>query len=333
MTIPRARRVVYARRVMKLAVLDDWQGVAEGLADWSRLPAGTEVRWFREPFRDAEAVVSALAPFDALVAMRERTPFPAAVLERLPCLRLLVTTGMRNASIDLAACRRLGVVVCGTRGGPGVPAAELTWGLVLALAKRIPEEDRALRAGAFQTALAAGLGGKTLGVVGLGKIGTVVARVGLALGMEVVAWSPNLTEARAAAAGVRRVEKRALLEAADVVTLHLVLAESTRGVVGAAELAMMKPTAWLVNTARAGLVDEGALVVALRERRIAGAGLDVFSAEPLPPDHPLRQAPNTVLTPHLGYATRENFAVFYADAVEDVAAWARGTPVRRIDQG
>lgn len=317
---------------MKLAVLDDWQGEAAGMADWSRLPEGTEVRFFRAPFPDAEAVVAALAPFDAVVAMRERTPFPAAVLERLPRLRILVTTGMRNAAIDLAACRRLGVVVCGTRAGPGVPTAELTWALVLALAKRIPSEDRALREGAFQTALTAGLGGKTLGVVGLGKIGTVVARVGLAFGMEVVAWSPNLTDARGAAAGARCVEKQALFEAADVVTLHLVLAGSTRGIVGAAELAAMKPTAWLVNTARAGLVDEAALLAALAAGRIAGAGLDVFSAEPLPPDHPLRSAPNTVLTPHLGYATRENFAVFYGDAVDDVIAWAGGRPIRRIDE-
>jgi phosphoglycerate dehydrogenase-like enzyme len=214
-----------------------------------------------------------------------------------------------------------------------VPTAELTWGLVLALAKRIPTEDRALRAGAWQTALAEGLAGRTLGVLGLGKIGTVVARVGLAFGMEVVAWSPNLTDARAAAAGARRVEKRALFEAADVVTLHLVLAESTRGVVGAAELGAMKPTAWLVNTARAGLVDEEALVAALAARRIAGAGLDVFSTEPLPADHPLRSAPNTVLTPHLGYATHGNFAVFYADALEDVLAWTRGAPVRVLDAG
>lgn len=316
---------------MRLAVLDDYQGVARGLADWSRLPGGSEVRFFHEPIASAEALVAALEPFDIVVAMRERTPFPAAVVDRLPNLRLLVTTGMRNASIDLAACRRRGIVVSGTRGAPGVPTAELTWGLILALVKRIPEEDRALRAGAWQTALAQSVAGKTLGVVGLGKIGIVVARVGLALGMQAVAWSPNLTDERATAAGVRRVEKRALFEAADVVTLHLVLGDSTRGVVGAGELAAMKPTAFLVNTARAGLLDEAALVAALGARRIAGAGLDVYSVEPVPEDHPIRSAPNTVLTPHLGYATHENFAVFYADAVEDVLAWAKGAPVRRID--
>lgn len=316
---------------MKLAVLDDYQGVAQGMADWSRLPEGAEVRFFHEPIPGVEALVTALRPFDAIVAMRERTPFPAPVLERLPSLRLLVTTGTRNAAIDLAACRRLGIVVCGTRAAPGVPTAELTWGLILALAKRIPEQDRALRAGAWQTALARSLAGRTLGVVGLGRIGTAVARVGLAFGMDVVAWSPNLTEERAASAGVRRVERRGLFEAADVVTLHLVLGGTTRGVVGTAELAAMRPTAFLVNTARAGLVDEDALAAALVSGRIAGAGLDVFSAEPLPADHPLRSAPNTVLTPHLGYATRENYAVFYADAVEDAVSWARGEPVRRLE--
>lgn len=316
---------------MRVAVLDDYQDVARGMADWSRLPAGAEVRFFHAPFSGAASVVAALEPFEVVVAMRERTPFPAEVLARLPNLRLLVTTGMRNASIDLAACRARGVVVCGTRAAPGVPTAELTWGLVLALVKRIAAEDRSLREGAWQTALARSVAGMTLGVVGLGRIGSLVARVGLGFGMEVVAWSPNLTDERAGAVGVRRVEKRALFEVADVVTLHLVLGPTTRGVVGAAELAAMKPTAYLVNTARAGLLDEAALVAALEERRLAGAGLDVFSVEPVPPDHPIRSAPNTVLTPHLGYATRENFAVFYTDAVEDVLAWAKGAPVRRLD--
>lgn len=315
---------------MKLAVLDDYQGEAKRMADWARLPGDAEVRFFREPIADPDALVSALEPFDVVIAMRERTPFPASILDRLPRLKLLVTTGMRNAAIDLAACRRRGIVVSGTGGGPGIPTAELTWGLILALVKRIPDEDRALRSGAWQTSLAQSVAGKTLGVVGLGKIGTVVGRVGLALGMQVVAWSPNLTDERASAAGARRVEKRALFETADVVTLHLVLGGATRGVAGAEELAAMKSTALLVNTARAGLLDEAALVDALRERRIAGAGLDVFSVEPLPPDHPIRLVPNTVLTPHLGYATRENFAAYYGDAVEDVLAWAKGAPVRRL---
>lgn len=315
---------------MKVAVLDDYQGVAKELADWSRLP-DAEVRFFREPLGGADAVGAALQPFDVVVAMRERTPFPAALVERLPALKLLVTTGMRNNAIDVAACKRRGVVVCGTRAGPGVPTAELTWGLILALAKRIPAEDAALRGGAWQTALAGTLGGKRLGVVGLGRIGTIMATVGLAFGMDVVAWSPHLTDERAAAARAKRVEKRALFETADVVTVHLVLGPTTRGVVGAAELAAMKPTALFVNTARAGLVDMGALADALKAGRIAGAGLDVYDAEPLPPGDPIRSAPNTVLTPHLGYATRENYAVFYGDAVEDVVAWSKGAPVRRLD--
>ncbi|MBF5043268.1 D-2-hydroxyacid dehydrogenase family protein [Aggregicoccus sp. 17bor-14] len=312
---------------MKVAILDDYQGVALGLADWESLGAQVEV--FRAPLPEAGRA-ERLRPFDVLVAMRERTPFPAALLAQLPHLRLLVTTGMRNASIDVAAARAQGITVCGTRA-VGAPAAELTWGLLLALLKRIPTEDRALREGAWQLGLTQGLEGKRLGVVGLGKLGTQVARVGLAFGMDVVAWSPNLTDARAAVAGVRRVDKDALFATADVVTLHLVLSERTRGVVGAAELARMKPSAFLVNTARAGLVDEPALVSALQQGRLAGAGLDVFSVEPLPPEHPLRAAPHTVLTPHLGYVTQENYVVYYRDALEDIRAWAAGTPVRVLE--
>lgn len=316
-------------RGMKVAILDDYQGVALASADWSRLPEGTEMRVFREHIEDEAAVAEALGPFDVVVAMRERTPFPASLLARLPQLRLLVTTGMRNAAIDVAACGRQGVTVCGT-GAVGAPAAELTWGLILALLKRIPTEDRALREGRWQTGLTEGLTGKRLGVVGLGKLGTQVARVGLAFGMEVLAWSPNLTAERAHAAGVRLATKEALFSTADLVTLHLVLGEATRGVVGPAELRAMKPTAYLVNTARAGLVDEDALLAALREGRLAGAGLDVFSVEPLPAGHPLRSLPNTVLTPHLGYVTRENYAVYYRDAVEDILAWSQGKPLRQL---
>jgi phosphoglycerate dehydrogenase-like enzyme len=249
------------------------------------------------------------------------------LLERLPNLRLLVTTGGRNAAIDLEACRARGITVSGT-GNVGAPTAELAWGLILALVKRIPAEERALRAGAWQTGLTEGLAGKRLGVVGLGKLGTQVARVGQAFGMEVVAWSQNLTAERAAEGGVRRVEKQELFATSDVVSLHLVLGERTRGVVGAAELNAMKPTAWFVNTSRAGLVDEPALLAVLREQRIAGAGLDVFPIEPLPAHHPLLTLPNVVLTPHLGYVTRENYAVFYRDALEDILAWKAGAPVR-----
>ncbi len=314
---------------MKVAVLDDYQGVALTSADWSRLTAKAEVRVFRKHMADEAAIAEALEPFDIIVAMRERTPFPGSLLAQLPKLRLLVTTGMRNASIDLEACRRQGITVSGT-GAVGAPAAELTWGLILALLKRIPMEDQAMRKGQWQLGLTQTVSGKRLGVVGLGKLGTHVARVGLAFGMDVVAWSPNLTEERAQAAGVRRVDKRELFATADVVTLHLVLSDRTLDVVGAADLDVMKPTAHLINTARAGLVDEEALLAALHEQRIAGAGLDVFSTEPLPAEHPLRTLPNVVLTPHLGYVTRENYAAYYRDAVENILSWSNGKPLRLI---
>ncbi len=314
---------------MKIAVLDDYQRVARDLAEWHRLPAGSALTVFDRPI-PADSLAATLEPYGVLVAMRERTPFPAALVERLPNLRLLVTTGMRNGAIDLEACRARGVTVCGT-GMAGTPAAELTWGLILALVKRIPAEDRALRDGGWQLGLTGGLAGKRLGLVGLGKLGTQVARVGQAFGMEVAAWSPNLTDERAAAAGVRRLDKRDLFATADVVSLHLVLGERTRGVVGAAELEAMKPTAVFVNTARAGLVDEAALLAALHEGRIAGAGLDVFPVEPLPAGSPWRSAPNTVLTPHLGYVTRENYAVYYRDALEDILAWHAGAPLRVLE--
>lgn len=312
---------------MKIAILDDYQRVARSLADWDRLPAGTDLHVFHEHIAGPEALVSALHPFDVLVAMRERTPFPADLVQRLPNLRLLVTTGMRNLAIDLDACRKRGITVCGT-GIAGTPTAELAWGLILALVKRIPEEDRALRAGCWQTGVTGSLAGKRLGLLGLGKLGTQMARIGLAFGMEVVAWSQNLTDERAREVGARRVGKRELFAGADVVSLHLVLGERTRGIVGAEDLRAMKPTAFFINTARAGLVDEEALIAVLREKRIAGAGLDVFPTEPLPPEHPLRGLDNTVLTPHLGYVTDENYAVFYREALDDILAWTAGQPVR-----
>ena len=314
---------------MNIAILDDYQRVARGLADWARLPAGSGLHCFDRHLADREELVAALQPFDVIVLMRERTPFPAALLEQLPRLRLLVTTGGRNAAIDMEACRARGIPVCGT-GNVGAPTAELAWGLILALVKRIPVEDRALRAGTWQSGLTEGLAGKRLGLLGLGKLGGQMARVGQAFGMEVVAWSQNLTDARAAEVGARRVEKAELFSTSDVVSLHLVLGERTRGVVGAGELGAMKRTAWFINTARAGLVDESALLSALREQRIAGAGLDVFSVEPLPTGHPLLTLPNVVLTPHLGYVTRENYAVFYRDALEAILAWHAGAPVRLL---
>ncbi|MRG97563.1 D-2-hydroxyacid dehydrogenase family protein [Polyangium spumosum] len=314
---------------MKIAILDDYQRVAKDLADWSRLPPGSELVVFDRHLADPEELITTLRPFHVLVLMRERTPMPAARIQNLPNLRLLVTTGGRNAAIDLEACRARNIPVSGT-GNVGTPTAELTWGLILSLVKRIPREDRALRAGAWQTGLTEGLAGKRLGLVGLGKLGSQVARVGQAFGMDVVAWSQNLDEARAAAAGARRVEKRELFATSDVVSLHLVLSERSRGTVGAEELAAMKRTAFFVNTARAGLVDMDALLAALRAERIAGAGLDVFPEEPMPADHPLLALPNVVLTPHLGYVTRENYVVFYRDALDDILAWHAGAPIRLL---
>jgi phosphoglycerate dehydrogenase-like enzyme len=311
----------------RIAVLDDYQRVAARQADWGSL-AGHDVVFFHEPL--VEPAV-ALADFDVIACMRERTPFPADVLARLPRLRLLVTTGMRNASIDLDAAREQGVTVCGT-GSLGSPTAELAWGLVLALARRIPSEDAALRSGRWQTSVGAGLEGRTLGVLGLGRLGGRVAAYGSAFGMRVAAWSQNLTAERATECGAELVDRDRLFGEADVLTVHLVLSDRTRGLVGARELALMKPTAFLVNTSRAPIVDEAALAGALRTGTIAGAGLDVHGAEPIDPDSPLLEAPNTVLTPHLGYVTEENYAVFYADTVAAIAAFLAGAPVLVIAQ-
>ncbi|MGY1690319.1 D-2-hydroxyacid dehydrogenase family protein [Geodermatophilus sp. SYSU D01105] len=314
----------------RVAVLDDYQSVAAEFADWSRVPGPLDVVAFADHLDDEDALVERLAPFDVLVAMRERTPFPRSLLERLPALRLLVTTGARNAAIDLTAARDRGITVCGT-GSHAPGTAELTWALLLAVARHVPAEDAALRAGRWQTTVGTDLAGARLGVVGLGRLGTRVARIGQAFEMDVVAWSPHLTDDRAAAAGVRRVERDELFATADIVTVHLVLGEGTRGIVGRAELGRMRPTAILVNTSRGPVVDEAALVEALSDGRIAGAGLDVYDREPLPADSPLRSAPRTVLTPHLGYVTRRGYEVFYREVVEDVAAFLAGSPVRVLD--
>jgi len=313
----------------RVAILDDYQGVARRMADWASLLAGTELVVFADHLNNPGAVAARLADFDAVVAMRERTPFPRALLEKLPRLRLLVTTGMRNASIDVGAAVERGVVVCGTAGLP-YPTAELAWGLILALARRIPIEDRATREGRWQVSCGLGLNGKTLGVIGLGGLGSRVAKVGRAFEMDVIAWSQNLTAARAAEVGATLVTKDELLARADVVSIHLVLGDRTRGLIGARELARMKPTAYLVNTSRGPIVDEAALVTAVRQGTIAGAGLDVYDEEPLPLDHPLRNLPNTVITPHLGYVTEEGYRIFYGQALEDVKAWLAGQPVREL---
>ena len=315
---------------MKIAVLDDYQGVALELVDWSRVTSRAEVGAYSDHLADEEALAERLHDYDVVVLMRERTAFPKSLLERLPNLRLLVTTGMRNAAVDVRAAAEAGVTVCGT-AGLDYPTAELTWGLILALVRRIPTEDRAMRGGDWQTQIGEGLQHKTLGVIGLGRLGSQVASVGKAFGMSVVAWSQNLTHERTESLGVELVEsKEELLERADVATIHLVLSDRTRGMIGAAELAHMRGTAYLVNTSRGPIVDEPALVEALRSRSIAGAGLDVFDQEPLPPGHPLLALDNVVLTPHVGYVTRETYELFYGDAVEDILAFLDGSPLREI---
>ncbi len=313
-----------------VAILDDYQGVALGMADWASLGGGVRVQAFRDHLTGEGALIDRLEPFEVIVAMRERTPFSKSLLDRLPRLRLLVTTGMRNASIDVGAATELGLTVCGTEG-LGYPTAELTWGLILAWARRIPHEDRATRQGRWQTSVGVGLRGKILGVIGLGRLGSQVAAIGRAFGMSVIGWSQNLTTERAAACGATLAAKDDLLVQSDVVTIHLQLSERTRGLVGAKELGSMKAGALLVNTSRGPIVDERALIAALEQRTIAGAALDVFDEEPLPPDHPFRRLENTVITPHLGYVTLESYQVFYRDAVEDVRAFLNGNPVRVLN--
>jgi phosphoglycerate dehydrogenase-like enzyme len=315
--------------MLRIAVLDDYQGVSNHYADWSTLPEPAEVTVFGDHLDDEDAVAERLAPFEVVVAMRERTPFPRTLLERLPNLRLLITTGAKNAALDVVAATERGVAVCGTGAHPS-GTAELTWALILAVARHLPEEIGNLRGGGWQTTVGTDLAGKRLGIVGLGRLGTRVARIGQAFEMDVVAWSQNLTDERAAAAGVQRVDNEQLFRTADVVTVHLQLSERTRGLIGADELALMKPTAILVNTSRGPIVDEQALVAALRAGRLRGAGIDVYDREPLPADSPLRSAPRLVATPHLGYVTEATYEVFFRGAVEDVAAWMRGEPIRQL---
>ncbi|MCJ2143080.1 D-2-hydroxyacid dehydrogenase family protein [Methylobacterium sp. E-066] len=312
-------------------ILDDYQDAARGLADWARLADRVAVSTITDHIADREALVSRIEQAEILVIMRERTPFPAALLERLPRLKLLVTSGMRNLAIDVAAARARGIAVCGTESSP-TPPTELTWALILGLARHLPIENRNLRdGGPWQSTVGTDLAGATLGVLGLGKIGTRVAAIGRAFGMRVIAWSPNLDDARAAAAGVERAEsKEALLDASDVVTIHLVLGDRTRGLLGEAELRRMRPGAVLVNTARAPIVDQAALVRALEEGWISGAGLDVFETEPLPADSPFRCLPNVLALPHVGYVTRNNYRTFFTQAVEDIEAWLAGAPIRQL---
>jgi len=315
---------------LKIAILDDYQRVALACADWDSLKA--EIVSFGSHIADTGDLVSELRPFDVIVAMRERTPFTAERVGLLPNLRLLVTTGLRNASIDVAACQAAGVTVCGTRGSAAA-TPELTWALILAVSRHVAEEDAAVRNGGWQHTVGFGLRGRALGIVGLGNIGRAVAAVGQAFGMEVLAWSQNLSAATAAQVGVTAVSKDDLFALSDVVTVHYKLSERSVGLVGARELGLMRPTAYLVNTSRGPIVDQDALLRALRAGDIAGAGLDVYDEEPLPAGHPLRSAPRTVLTPHLGYVTDDGYRIFYGDAVEDIAAFAAGQPVRVVGAG
>jgi phosphoglycerate dehydrogenase-like enzyme len=316
--------------MVRIAILDDYQDVALRMTDWGALPADVEVRVFKDHLKDHDALVERLKGFEVVMAMRERTPFPRSLLARLPQLRLLTTTGMRNAAIDVQAAADCGVVVCGT-GGVLSPTAELTWGLILALFRHIPREDQATRAGQWQVSMGIGLQGKTLGVIGLGNLGSQVATVGKAFQMRVVAWSQNLTAERAEKFGAALVGKDELLSQADVVTIHLVLSERTRGLLKARDLGLMKSTAYLVNTSRGPIVDEPALVEALQKKAIAGAALDVFDEEPLPLDHPLRRLENTVVTPHVGYVTTETYKIFFDQTVENIRAFLDGKPVRVIN--
>jgi phosphoglycerate dehydrogenase-like enzyme len=315
--------------VKKLAILDDYEHVALAMADWSAVTRDVEITVFHDHLADETALAARLRPFHVICMMRERTPFPRSLLEHLPNLEHLVTSGMRNLSIDLAAAKGRGIVVTGTPILP-YPAAEHTWALILAVAKRVPADDRNVRAGHWGTELGVGLNAKTLGIVGLGKLGAQVARVGLAFGMRVIAWSPNLTSERCAETGVALATKEALFREADFITIHLQLSARSRGLVAAADLQLMKPTAFLINTSRGPIVDETALVAALEGRVIAGAGLDVFDVEPLPSDHALRRLPNTVVTPHQGYVTVENYRSSFAGAVANIRAWLDGRLVNSL---
>lgn len=313
----------------RVAVLDDYQQVAAGMAEWSTLPAGVAVNFFHDHIGEPDALVEALEPFDAVVAMRERTPFPRYVLERLPRMQLLITTGMRNAAIDLDAAHGCGIVVCGTRGHPA-STGELTWALILALVRGLVDDDRGMRQGYWQRRMAADLEGQSLGVVGLGRQGAWVARIGQAFGMDVAAWSPNLTEQRAVEHGVRYRTRHELFATSRIVSVHMVLGDTTRGLIGEEELSSMRADAFLVNTARAEIVDQQALRAALNGGWIAGAGLDVYDIEPLPDDHWLRTCRRAVLSPHMGYVSERNYRTFYQQACEGIAAFLAGSPVREL---
>ncbi len=312
----------------RCAILDDYQNVALQVADWSPVAKDLDIKVFNEPLGGQDKVIRALADFEIVCGMRERTPFPRAVIEALPRLRLLITTGARNASFDLEAAKERNVVVCGTPG-TGNPTAGVAVGLMLELTRRIGFENARMKSGQlWQTTIGIDLEGQTLGVIGLGKLGTRVANIAKAFGMKVIAWSQNLTPEKAREAGVDYASKEDLLRRADFISIHVILSQRTRGLIGANELGLLKPTAYLINTSRGPIIEEAALLAALKEKRIAGAGLDVFDVEPLPLDHPLRRLDNVVLTPHLGYVSVQNYRAYFAGVVEDIRAWMDGKPVR-----
>jgi phosphoglycerate dehydrogenase-like enzyme len=305
---------------MKVAILDDYQNVALQLADWSGVRRHAEITVFNDHVADPSAVIERLRPFDVVCVMRERTPLTREILQQLPNLKLIASTGPRNASINSQTATDLGIAVTAT-GYDSTPTIEFTWSLILTSMRGIDREAASLKAGGWQTGLGANLRGKTLGVVGLGNVGAEVARIGLAFGMKVIAWSQNLTAERAGAAGATLVDKQTLFREADIVTIHLVLSGRTKGLIGAAELALMKATARLVNTSRSPIVDETALIETLKARRIAGAAIDVFETEPLPADHPFRKLENVLATPHIGYVTEDLYRTFYGDAAANIAKW------------
>ncbi len=315
---------------LRCAILDDYLNLSLKLADWSKIEDRVDVTVFNQPFASQDSAVSALKDFEIILAMRERTPFPRAMFDQLPKLKLLITSGLRNNSIDMAAAKDKGVVVCGTQW-PRDPTAPLTMGMILELTRNIGRENARMHAGEYlQKHVGIEIEGKTLGVIGLGKLGAKVAGLAKAFGMNVIAWSPNLTAERCKEVGVTYATKEELFATADIITIHVVLSDRSRGLVGAADLNRMKPTSFIVNTARGPIIDEMALLETLKARKIAGAAVDVFSVEPLPVDHPFRKLDNLVLTPHLGYVTQETFIAHYTQMVEGIDGWFKGEPVRRL---
>ena len=311
----------------KLAILDDYQRVALDMADWTTLPGDVEITVFDDNLADLDAVATRLAPFEIIAAMRERTPFPRALFEKLPNLKLLVTTGMRNGAFDMAAAADHGVTVCGTAGNTE-STVEMIWALIQAVVRQLPQEDKATREGNWQTSVGWTLAGRTIGLVGLGRLGARTAAIATFFNMRVIAWSENLTAERAAECGAELVSKAELFKQADIVSIHLILSKRSRGLIGAGDLALMKPDAYFVNTSRGPIVDEAALLDVLRRGAIGGAALDVFDQEPLPKDHGFLSLDNTIISPHMAYVTEENLTEFHCETVEDIAAWLNGQPIR-----